>query len=664
MGTVGSGSFHLENGGSINRRTHSLLFDLRRKQLWGVNAMVFRWATWFLGLLITAQAWAQAVTSPTAIFVMKPDGSDVRKMAEVEGHDDHEAPRWSHDAKHLVFDARNVASRERTCFVVRADGTELREVAKGRFADWSPDDRQITFQVDGDDGSSQIYVQNLDGKGLTRIGEGRSPRWSIAGNVLVYTDGTMLRALDLLNDERTALLPAPVTKVFDGLAWSPDGKSMAVVVRQAEGAPRQLFFVDPSGNNRELKPRLINEMGGFTSFSPDGKQLVFSDGTEIRLVDVAGDTAARKVPGQVGMSKDPAFSPDGKWIAFASSRRVLAPATQAAMPTAKRLQEVRRHNRRSVVWSLDFTPDGRSAVLGGANGSGVQVWDLTNGETRDLGGRGMLVNVFPDGGRFATSWVEPVAHVIDLKSGEVLKEFDHGGRIWAFFLSPDGRRLLTGGLDKVIRIWDADSGNLIKAFDPLPDYVTRATFSPDSKEVIAGCHDKKLRVFDAETGKQRLAIDHPAALWGLAVSPDGRHILTGTGGSLVGSLTGLNIGEGDDCVLRMWNSETGKLVREMKGHEGGVFCIDVSPDGRLAATGGADGTLRLWDLSTGDELSKIGPAKGIVACARFSPDGKLIVAGGGISRIAGQTIEFPNEQIRVFKVLDASEAAAAEAESK
>ena len=41
-----------------------------------------------------------------------------------------------------------------------------------------------------------------------------------------------------------------------------------------------------------------------------------------------------------------------------------------------------------------------------------------------------------------------------------------------------------------------------------------------------------IRVFDTETGKQRLAIQHPAALWGLAVPQDGRHIPTGTGGSL------------------------------------------------------------------------------------------------------------------------------------
>lgn len=605
-------------------------------------------------LVLATQAVAHGASKATAIFLVKPDGSEVRKVAQVEGHDDHEAPRWSHDGRHLVFDARNETTRQRSCFVVAADGTGLREVARGRFADWSPDDKQIAFQLDGPAGAAEIYVQNLDGRGRVKIADGRSPRWSPDGGLLAYSDRTMLRAADLLSDEQSTLLPAPVEKVFDGFAWSPDGSQMAVVVRPAVGSKRHLRFVTPTEQAADVASRLQNEMGGFVSYSPDGKQLVFSDAMLLRIVDVEGEAPARKIPGQTGLNRHPAFSPDGKWIAYSGSLRDRPNVkTRAAMPTAKVLKEVRRHDRRSRVWSLDFTPDGRKVVLGGAGGNGPQVWDLTSGETRDLGGRGMLIYMFPDGRRFATSWVRSQAHIIDIESGEVLREINHGGTIWAFHLSSDGRRLLTGGLDKVIRIWDTETGEQLKAFEPTPDYVIGAIFTPDGKEVVAGGHDQKLRVWDVDSGQVRLTLGHPAAVWGLAVTHDGRHILSGTGGSLAGRLTQLEIAEGPINVVRKWDRQSGKLIHEMKGHTGVILTIDVSPDGRLAASGSSDGTLRLWDLTAGKEISRIGPGKGCVASAGFTPDGNSIVVGGGVARIKGRVLEIPDEQIRVFRVLDA-----------
>ena len=67
--------------------------------------MKLRSVAWLLGLILPATAWAQVPISndPTAIFVMKVDGSGVRKVAQVEGYRDHGSPRWSHDGQRLAF---------------------------------------------------------------------------------------------------------------------------------------------------------------------------------------------------------------------------------------------------------------------------------------------------------------------------------------------------------------------------------------------------------------------------------------------------------------------------------------------------------------------------------------------------------------------------------
>ena len=69
---------------------------------------------------------------PFAVYVMKLDGSQVRKVAQVEGYTIHEAARWSHDGKRVVFSAVNANSRRRRLLVVNMDGSGLRNLGAVR----------------------------------------------------------------------------------------------------------------------------------------------------------------------------------------------------------------------------------------------------------------------------------------------------------------------------------------------------------------------------------------------------------------------------------------------------------------------------------------------------------------------------------------------------
>lgn len=615
-------------------------------------------AAGLLMLCVPATARAQVSDDPTAVFVMRVDGSDVRQVVQVEKLRDHRSPRWSHDGQRLVFDAAVDRRSPRKCFLVNVDGTGLTELWDGEMPDWSPDDQQIAYQLRGAGGFPEVYVRNTDGKGRVRIGDGYSPRWSPDGSQLAISDRRMLWLHDLLSGARREAFDQPFATVFNGCAWSPDGRRLAVVVMPKVPGAREMMILDAGETNRRaaLVPRLRNQAGGLISFSPDGKQIVFSTSFQLHLVDVDGNAPPRKVPGQQGQNRYPAWSPDGKWIAFVSTRKPppAAPPGAAVPPRRWQFERLKRHQKGTIVYGLAFTPDGRRVVLGGdPRNKGVQVWDLETDQATDLGGSGIRIEMFPDGRRFATAWHSPTAQIIELATGEVLRQFDHGQRIWAFSLSPDGRRLLTGGLNHVAHIWDTETGDRLATLDRHPDWITRATFTPDGRQAITACHDRTLRVWDAATGKQRLAIPHPAAIWGLAVTPDGSQILTGTGGSLTSSLTVLKIATGPDNVLRSWDTSTGKLVRAMQGHDDVVYAIDVSPDGRLAVTGGSDGTMRLWDLAGGRELCRTPRQRGRVPAVAFSPDGGQIVAGGSARWDGNQIVTFPDEQVWLYKIVAA-----------
>ena len=114
--------------------------------------------------------------------------------------------------------------------------------------------------------------------------------------------------------------------------------------------------------------------------------------------------------------------------------------------------------------------------------------------------------------------------------------------------------------------------------------VTSVALSPDGRTVVTGSWDGTARLWDVDGGRElRVLKGHESWVSGVAFSPDGRTVVTG-------SL---------DDTARLWEAATGRELQVLKAHSKTVTAVAFSPDGRIVATGSEDGTVRLWDSAAG-----------------------------------------------------------------
>ena len=182
--------------------------------------------------------------------------------------------------------------------------------------------------------------------------------------------------------------------------------------------------------------------------------------------------------------------------------------------------------------------------------------------------------------------------------------------------SPDGRRALSGGADHVMRLWDLDSGKLVREFPGHSGGSSTSPFSPDGRlgystsggpDAWQDGSDSAVRVWDLETGHVIRKLEgHKGRVFGLAVSPDGHKVLTG-----------------GDTSLILWDAQSGKPIRPVGGHTALISNVAFLTDGR-AVSGSFDRTIRLWDLESGQELHRFVGHPREVTWVAASPDGRRL----------------------------------------
>ncbi|HSH01488.1 MAG TPA: protein kinase [Anaerolineae bacterium] len=185
--------------------------------------------------------------------------------------------------------------------------------------------------------------------------------------------------------------------------------------------------------------------------------------------------------------------------------------------------------------------------------------------------------------------------------------------------SPTGHQFALAGGDGTLQIWDTATATPTLNFighDPTM-LINSVLFTPDGTQIISASDDETIRVWDATTGDEQMVLrGHQGFVQNLAISPNGQILASGGGGG--------------DFRLHLWDLNSGQpLFDPLPGHNGNIWYVDFSPDNKTVATAGWDGTLKIWDATTGTLITDLTNHNTNINRAVFSPDGRWLASGDG-----------------------------------
>ncbi len=387
------------------------------------------------------------------------------------------------------------------------------------------------------------------------------------------------------------------------------------------------------------------------SFGPWGRLLATSGpDTTVKLWNVETGEIVRTLQSRQDAVLSVSFGASGRLLASAGSDGT---AKLWNVRTGETIHTLEGHH--AAVSSVSFGPRGRTLASAGMDKT-IKLWKTDTGELlhtlQGHEGHVHCVSFDPRGKTLASGSGDKTVKLWSTDTGRLLQTLEgHGGRIFSVAFSPAGRTLASAGHYKA-RLWRVDAGELLQTLQGHDGCVSSLAFLPAGRTLVSASWDTTLRLWDLKSGRPISMIEttdiegetvylkageiggfspdikaNKGSILALSVSPDGKTLATA----------------GLDKTIKLWSTQSGKLVRTLKGHKDYVLSVSFGPEGRRLLSGSWDGAIKLWNANTGALIRTINSHDEGVYCVSFSPLGKILASASADKTIiirSADTSEF------------------------
>ncbi|MFT5470586.1 MAG: WD40 repeat protein [Verrucomicrobiales bacterium] len=554
-------------------------------------------------------------------------------------------------------------------WVFSSDGNSLLAVAQGYFLKWDLLSGELLseWKIPGEiriTNHAQILIADTGDLLITPHERGGLNIWDPTTQKFLYAfehdsafgvaalnpEGDMLvtgsrEGLVKLWNPRTAVLVEKFThdSAIDDLVFSSDGRSL--IVGCNDGSIR----IWEIKNSKQIRKDVYRDDGSCPLLlRPDGRQIATMKDESIYLWPMrdSAEEIIIDMPDVKGM----AYSPDGRLLAVGDLYGQIA-----FWRTDTGLQDGRMLAQPGRVEAIRFSHDGMTLITGGEDS--IRYWSVTERsevggavrrtgwiQTMEISSDGRYLLARDSDGRIQT-WdvtmnrsheeLEEVVVSATSNAGELVamagyggvqlfsgssgdamgNPIKHGSEVLAVALSFDGEILLSGGVDGQARLWRTNDRTPIGPGLSHSFIIRSAAFNPQGTRVVCGCLDGTAKIWQVNSQQQigkTIKLGERKGIWAVAMSPDGKLVVTGSE-------------EGDVCL---WNSLNAQLIANLEGHVDTVVRVAFSPSGRILATGSLDNTVRLWNVESCELLFAPLHHNDIIKDLIITDDETIIVTAG------------------------------------